>query len=331
MKLASIETIYELNPHPNADRLEVAKVLGWQSVVKKDEFKAGDNIVFVVIDTILPRTDWSEFLVDQKRPEKPIRLRTVKLRGQYSQGLCLPLSVLPEHMRDWQIGADVGGTLGLKKYEKEIPACLAGISKGRFPEHIAPRTDEDNGLSYPDIVAETLRYPCIATLKLDGSSCTVIVRDGQIVDVCSRNLSLVEDDKNAFWKSARKIKLAGLPLVPLGETLVVQGELMGPGIQGNQLKLTEPTLYVFQMRTDIGWMDYYLMSGYAAGSDLNVVPLVSDDIFDANIESLQALADTVTLPDWSPAEGIVVRPQSPVAAGNGRPLGFKVLNRQYKD
>ena len=126
MKLASIETIKEIVPHSGADKLEIAKILGWQSIVKKGEFKAGDKIVFVVIDTILPNAPWSEFLADRNNPEKPIRLRTVKLRGEYSQGLVLPLSVLPENVQGWHEGADVSGALGIKKYEKEIPAQLSG-------------------------------------------------------------------------------------------------------------------------------------------------------------------------------------------------------------
>jgi RNA ligase (TIGR02306 family) len=169
MKLASIETIADLIDHPNADRLSIAKVLGWQSIVKKNEFNKGDKIVFVVIDTILPNAPWSEFLMDKNNPEKPIRLRTVKLRGEYSQGLVLPLSVLPENVQGWHEGADVGGALGVKKYEKEIPAQLSGIALGAFPTYICAQTDEDNGLSNPDLVNEVLSNKWITvTQKLDG-------------------------------------------------------------------------------------------------------------------------------------------------------------------
>jgi hypothetical protein len=90
MKLASIEIIKEIVPHNNADSLEIAKVLGWQSVVKKNEFKEGDKVVFVVIDTILPAADWSKFLADKNNPDKPIRLKTIKLRGQYLKAYCCP-------------------------------------------------------------------------------------------------------------------------------------------------------------------------------------------------------------------------------------------------
>lgn len=330
MKLASIEIITEIRQHSNADRLEIATVLGWQTIVKKGEFKPGDRVVIVVIDTILPLAPWSEFLADKGQPEKPIRLKTVKLRGEYSQGLVLPLSVLPEHVRDWQVGADVGGELGIKKYEKEIPSVLSGIAKGAFPTHYAPRTDEDNGLSNLDVVQMVLRSSkhFIATLKLDGSSCTVVVEDGKVLDVCSRNLSLLEDEKNGFWRAVRKLKLDWLK-----GRWIIQGELMGPGVQGNQLELKEPTLYVFQMKAGNNpWFDDSELRLHCVTMGAEAVPFVQmGKAEEANLESLQALADGVVLPNGKPAEGIVVRPIHRVAFGNGRPAGFKIINRKYTD
>lgn len=324
MKLASIEVIKEILPHNNADSLELAKVLGWQVIVRKGEFKAGQSVVFIPIDTILPDTEWSAFL---KKGDKPIRLNTIRLRGEYSQGLVQPLTILPEHVRGWQEGADVGGELGVKKYEKEIPACLSGDIAGGFPIHYAPKTDEDNGLSNPQIVKHTLSKPCIATLKLDGSSCTIVVIDGKIEHVCSRNLSIKESATNGFWIAARKLKLTGV------SNCVIQGELMGPGVQGNQLELTEPTLFVYQIRdlTESRWLSYIDMVG--ACMELlkcHYVPVVTTT-YEDTIEYLQEVADGEKLPNGKPAEGIVVRPIETEAMGVGRPLGFKIINRNYKD
>lgn len=330
MKLATIETISALRPHNNADRLEIATVLGWQTIVKKGEFKEGDKVVLVVIDTILPFAPWSEFLADKGQPEKPIRLKTVKLRGEYSQGLVLPLSVLPEHVRDWQVGADVGGELGVKKYEKEIPSVLSGVAKGNFPTHFAPKTDEDNGLSNPGIVDMVLRsHPILSvTLKLDGSSCTVVVEDGRVIEVCSRNLSLLDDGKNGFWRAVKKLDFSDL----MGRW-VIQGELMGPGVQGNQLELKEPTLFVFQIKNSSGdWLERPAMVSVCANIGADVVPLVkSAPAPTYDLTSLQAEADAVKLPNGKPAEGVVVRPLNAVAFGNGRPASFKIINRNYAD
>jgi RNA ligase (TIGR02306 family) len=335
MKLASIETIIEVRPHANADRLEIATVLGWQTVVRKGEFKAGDRVVFVVIDTIIPVAPWSGFLAPLTGPAVPMRLKTSKFRGEYSQGLALPLTVLQEHMRDWHVGADVGGELGVKKYEKEIPGVLSGEAKSAFPSHYAPRTDEDNGMSNPAIAAMVLKEPSLdVTLKLDGSSCTIVLIDGVLEDVCSRNISLREDTTNGFWRAVRALRLAPPHQVSgyAGKT-ILQGELMGPGIQGNQLNLIAPTLYLFSVYHDgAGWFSW---SGVKTVADIigsKAVPEVVPPVgLVRTLEWFQGLADLQTLPCGAPAEGIVVRPSPIKQFGCGRPAGFKIINRNYKD
>lgn len=332
MKLASIETITDRIHHPNADNLDVVKVLGWQAITKRDEFKKGDKVVFIVIDTILPKAPWSEFLADNKNPDAPIRLKTIKLRHFYSQGLVLPLSVLPENVQGWHEGADVGGALGIKKYEKEIPAQLSGEVLGGFPNYICAQTDEDNGLSNIDLVKEVTKDGWITvTQKLDGSSCTIIIEDGKISQVCSRRLSLKETEGNSFWRAARKLDLSK---VDSGRH-IIQGELMGPGIQGNQLKLIEPELYVFQINRN-GLFDSYISMVHACRNIFKCKYVKHINNYDTKVtncdlEFFQKLADEEKLPNGDFAEGIVVRPLNYPTAGNGRPLSFKIINRNYKE
>lgn len=88
-KLAHVEKIASIQPIDGADRIEVATVLGWQVVVKKDEFKVGDLCIYIEIDSVLPEIEDFEFLRDKK-----FRIKTQKLRGQISQGLILPLDAL---------------------------------------------------------------------------------------------------------------------------------------------------------------------------------------------------------------------------------------------
>jgi len=336
MKLATIETIKEIFPHPNADKLELVKILGWQVVVEKGKHLVGERVVFVVIDTILPFAPWSEFLRDKKDPEKPIRLKTVKLRGEHSRGLVLPLSVLPENVQGWHEGADVSGALEIKKYEKEIPAQLMGEVLGTFPTHMCAQTDEDNGLSNLELVEETLRYLDLTiTQKLDGSSCTIIIENNKISQVCSRRLSLKESDKNSFWWVAHSLKLEELD----SYRYVFQGELMGPGIQGNQLQLKEPTLFVYQVNQikhligEAAFCPYAKMARICSSLGCGVVPLIVDrkPSTEYSLEKLQEIADRQSLPNGTQAEGIVVRPSGYPAAGNGRPLGFKLINKNYVD
>lgn len=90
--LASIQKIIDIKPIENADAIEKAYVLGWQVVVKKGEFKVGDLVVYIQIDTIVPDKPEFAFLAKDK-----FRIRTKKFRGALSQGLCLPLTILENY------------------------------------------------------------------------------------------------------------------------------------------------------------------------------------------------------------------------------------------
>lgn len=112
-KLASVQRIIDLRPIEKADAIEVAQVLGWECVVKKNEFKIGDMVVYIEVDSIVPDRSEFEFLRDRK-----FRVRTIKLRGQVSQGLVLPMSVLPQ-TKIYAEDEDVTNTLGIKKYDPQ--------------------------------------------------------------------------------------------------------------------------------------------------------------------------------------------------------------------
>lgn len=336
MKLASIEVIKNIRKHPNADSLDIAEVLGWQVVVKTGIHKEGDKVVFITIDTIVPRCQWSEFLVDQKKPDKPIRIKNIKLRGCFSSGLILPLMEFPIQFTACDEGHDVTEILGITKYIKEIPANLSGETLGDFPTHLASKTDEDNGLNDPNLVDKVLNHdPYITvTQKLDGSSITIIVEDGEITQVCTRNLSKKETENNTFWKAARKLT------IPKNWTGTIQGELCGNGIQRNQLKLEDVKVFVFQISLDKKYMTYEEMKDFCESSlHCDVVPLVCKLSVDSTVklwvnplQKLQELADKQKYPSGLEGEGIVVRPSSyPRGYSSRRPLGFKLINRNYKD
>lgn len=115
-KLAHIEIIESLSPIEGADKIEVAQVLGWQCVVKKGEFEVGEMVVYIEVDSVMPEKPEYEFLRDRK-----FRIRTIKLRGQVSQGLVLPLSILPDKSIKYSdgfnnIGKDVTDLLNITKY-----------------------------------------------------------------------------------------------------------------------------------------------------------------------------------------------------------------------
>ncbi len=336
MKLASIEIIKNIRKHPNADSLDIAEVLGWQTIVKTGIHKEGDKVVFITIDSIVPNTNWFGFLVDKKNPDKQIRIKNIKLRGEYSSGLVIPIADFDDQIRQLQVGDDVTEILGITKYIKEIPANLSGEDAGSFPTHIISKTDEDNGLNDPNLVAKVLETDSYITItqKLDGSSITVVVEDGAITQVCSRNLSKKDTEQSLFWRCARKLN------IPEGWSGTIQGEMVGNGIQKNPMKLIDNKIYVFQIKTDDGYMDYEAMENFCKNElQCDIVPLIAKlevastiKLWENPLQKLQELADKQRYDSGLVGEGIVVRPSSyPRSFESRRPLGFKLINRNYKD
>ena len=174
MQLATFETITEIVPIEGADRIELARVQGWQSVIRKGDYKVGDGVIFVPIDTVLTPRPWNEHLWDKKDPTKPIRVKTVKLRGAVSQGLIFPRSLISaqeiwDHQDDPEEDTSIAGMLGITKYEKSIPAHLGGQVAGDFPTHLVSKTDEDNLKSNLAVLEELREAEYIeATDKEDG-------------------------------------------------------------------------------------------------------------------------------------------------------------------
>ena len=251
-KLATIRKIDAVHPIPDADAIECAVIGGWTVVVKKNEFKAGDLAVYFEIDSWIPH-ELAPFLSRGQEPlefdgVKGERLRTIKLRGQLSQGLLLPLSILTNYGADLDIGDDVNSHLAahlqIKKYEPPIPAQLAGEVRGLFPGYI-PKTDQERIQNLNEEYQEWSGLTWEVTEKLEGTSMTVYVTDDD-TGVCSRNLNLRETDTNTLWQVAHRDQII-TAIEDSGGNLAVQGELIGEGIQGNIYKLRGQSFYVFDV------------------------------------------------------------------------------------
>ena len=323
--LVTTQKILDLQPLPGADAIEVAQVLGWKCVVKRGEFSVGDKCVYFEIDSLLPVADWTDFL--RKGDQRPFRLRSITLRKQLSQGLALPLNVVPLQSGDYEIGQDVTEMLGVTKYEAQIPAELAGICKGNFPSFI-PKTDEPRLQSFPDLVNEVRGKRMRGTLKIDGTS-TTIFRDDERFGVCSRNMELVESETNAYWKMAKELNLRHYT-----GNWAVQGELAGPGIQGNRLGLTKPTFFAFSL-FDIEegrFLNHDHLATFCTATGINIVPTVFDGIVDPNwgVEDFIDFANKQVYQNGLPAEGVVWRPyEETTSEVLGGRLSFKTISNVY--
>lgn len=161
--LASIQIVREVEKHPNADQLDVIKVLGWQLVAKLGEFKVGDKCVYIEIDTVVPSDNPNfAFLASTG-----FRVRTIKLRGAMSQGIAFPLTILPKDPDEYIVGQDVSSVLDVTHYEKPVPISMGGLVRGNFPFGL-PKTDEERIENIPEIINEIQGKMVYIAQKLDG-------------------------------------------------------------------------------------------------------------------------------------------------------------------
>jgi RNA ligase (TIGR02306 family) len=338
-KLAVIAEVVDIQPIPDADKIEKASVWGWEVVVKKGLHQKGDHVVLIFPDTWVPK----KFLDMYYQGEERVRLKTVKMKGQYSAGLVLPLSTLKEKVPELEpkLGEDVSSYLNIEKWSAPEVFATAGQAKGAFPTNIISKTDETNFRSEPAALEEAYTSPkfqdveFVATLKCDGSSGTFIYKDGEF-RVCSRNLELKRAEDNVFWAVAAKYKLEEV-LSSLQDEYAIQGEVCGPGIQSNPMKLDAITLFVFQIKnlSIHTWLDWPAVREFCQKHEIPCAAEVSRFYFlqdpAENMNMLQNLANSAKYDKGkAEAEGIVVRPLKNIRSSVlQKPWSLKVMNQPY--
>ena len=182
-KLASIQRIWRIEPIEGADRIELAHVLGWQCVVNKGQFQPMDLAVYFEIDSFLPIQPEFEFMRASSYKKSDIlgegfRLRTMKFRGQISQGLLLPVGQFPAIPAEAGLGDDVTELLGVRKWEIEERATTGGTVIGTLPRDI-PHTDETRVQENPELICAFAGLEYYISTKMDGSSHSIgIDEDG---------------------------------------------------------------------------------------------------------------------------------------------------------
>lgn len=287
-KLASIRTISEISSIENADNLEIAKMhgLGWQVVVKKNEFHVGDRAVYFEIDSTIPFEKLlpeMEFLKDRcgrrffngKSPEtstvlvEVARIKTIKLRGQISQGLIIPAEALPfwKDISDKSSildGRDMTSVFNVEVWDefkskmdvltgKPIPVNQAGL----FPSFVL-KTDEVRLQSDTSIIEKYHDEWFEITEKFDGSSETIFYapsfRKGKNpFGVCSRNFELKPSDDSPWFMIINGLEQKMKELYENQNSkwyhveLAIQGEHVGPGMNANRDKYMNHHLKVFRI------------------------------------------------------------------------------------
>lgn len=339
-KLASIQRIWKIEPIDGADRIELAHVLGWQCVVNKGQFQPMDTAVYFEIDSFLPVRDVFEFMRSSSYKKTDImgegfRLRTMRFRGQISQGLLLPVSQFPEIPKDADVGDDVTELLGVRKWEIEERATTGGTVIGTLPYDI-PHTDETRVQEEPELIQAFAGLEYYISTKMDGSSHSIGI-DENGFHVTGHNYEYKDDGSSSFYKLVKareyQAKMEDYMKVLDLKTLTIQGELCAPGIQQNRLRLTKPEWYVFTIRENGKRVGLKRMLQICEALDITPVPIeeVDTDLPSKypTVEALLVRADG-EYPNGGKKEGIVIRPTEPVFCPLiSASLSMKVVSNKY--
>lgn len=336
-QLASIQIINNISPINGADKIELASVLGWNVVIEKGIFSVGSKCIYCEIDSILPERPEFEFLRERK-----FRIKTIKLRGQVSQGICFPLSILPPKVKVEE-GLDVTEILGIEKWEpySEEQRCSKQTGKIMYPKwmpqwiqrivhrfgfvrnyyrqnsgqksfpSLIPKTDETRVQVLQPLLDKYKGTLCYVTEKLDGSSITVYQINGKF-GVCSRNIDLKRDDSDKYWRTVLEHDLENkFKRLFKDDNVAMQGELIGSGIQGNKYKLDKLDIYFFNI---------FFIKKYAYGNVFELAEACCDldermvPVLDAKYVLTNSIPDLVELSKGESKlghtirEGVVIRP-----------------------
>lgn len=263
-QLVTVRTVSELIPIEGADVIELAKLDGWQCVVKKGDFDVGDIGLYFEIDSMIPSDDERFEFLSRGKIQTHYRIKSMKLRGALSQGLLMPMTTMTdEECHRWRMSAETEGEtlteiMRVQKYE--VPVPIGGEQRGNFPTHLVPKTDQERIQNVPRVLEGRHSYEFEITEKLDGTSCTFYHCEfeglASLEDTttgihshfgaCSRNWEMKLDDDNVYARLFNELGLRD-KLRELGRNIAIQGEIIGPKVQGNKYKRATQEFYVFDI------------------------------------------------------------------------------------
>ena len=375
-KLAHIETVTNIRPIAGCDNIVQCNVLGWNVIVKKDEFKEGDRCVYIEIDSICP-SDNPDFAFLEK---KHYKIKTMKMKGTISQGIVFPMSILHSD-KDFNIGDDVTDLLKITEIEDEVPDTHS-INKDQrqkqfkakhkkffknpivkhlmkyslfrkivfsfmpkkknkkygFPSYIV-KTDEVRLQNMPWVLESCKETPMIVTEKLDGTSSTYglqrIKKNKFDFAVCSRNVRQETPDKvcyyadmpNVYWEMAIKYNIENI-LKDLqkkynADTVVIQGETIGEGIQKNKYSIKGHDLYVFNLIINGKRVDSVKAREIVNEYNLKFVPILDENfILLDNVDDMITYADGKSQICDTLREGVVIR-------NYDKNISFKCISNKF--
>ena len=327
--LATIERVTHIRDIPGADNIVVARIRNWDVVVVRTEIREGDLVVYIETDALVPTADERfaflaprGYRVDEAGNAGHV-LKIARLRGQYSQGLAMPIALFPE-LAGLTAGEDVTRQLGIVKWDQPIPADLLEYVHGALPSSI-PHTKEERIQNNDSIIGKGGDW--IATEKIDGSSLSAFLRDG-VPGVATRNYDLIEGD-NVFWRAAHAFGIHAI-LAELSSTAVIQGEVFGAGTKPNTLDLKTLEFRAFTLIVDGVEIPRAEWPASVLAIAVPVHDLALPTTVEAAIEQVDGLRSLINPKKY--AEGIVWRKtDTTTIEHNGQIVraSSKVISRKY--
>jgi len=356
--LASIQEITSIDPIPNADKIELARVLGWDVVVRKGEFRVGHTCVYVQIDSVLPEEPWCEFMRDRK-----FRVRTIKLRKQISQGIVFPISILHGKVKNQSVGDDVSEVLNVVQYvppqmrvkpkyvakhgrkltiwQKIKNIFYVSIQRRRrakiaFPTRLVPKTHETRIQNSPSILRGYGGDLCNMTEKVDGMSMTCILYKGKW-KLYTRNWRVdakMHGENAKYYTKAFENEHLKIKCINLLGNYAIQGEIIGPGIDGsgkptNKYNRKQVEMYAFNVydidaQEYLGYFDFKI---FCKRYHIRTVPQLGISRLPDNIDDMLELCKDKSLINPSmEREGLVVRSKECVGRWQ---YSFKCINPKF--
>lgn len=295
--------IEKIEKHPNADRLSIATIKGWNCIVGLDQYKVGDLVVFCPPDSVIPDNIIEQYNLEYLKKGK--RVRTVKLRGFISQGLVLDLPPL-EKDTYWKEGANLAEYLGITKYEPPEPSFQQFKNPGSPTKKkknllFDKYTDIENVKNYNRvfqngdmvIMTEKIHGTNFRVGKLERYSRTwwgktkaflfgkyEFVYGSHRVQISGNIRYKGFYGEDVYGKIAKKYNLA--EIIPEG--YILYGEIYGPGIQKNfEYGLKEIDVKFFDVKYEGRYLNYLEFVQFCRDRNLPIVPLLYSGAFDNNI------------------------------------------------
>lgn len=301
--IVPVATIDSIAPHPDADRLEIAQVLGWQVVVPKARHQAGEKVVYFPPDAVLPQDLAERFGVAQYLNKG--RVRCTKLRGEPSYGF-----VVKPDDPSWAIGTDLAAHYGVTKY---LPPLRPSAGDAEDDHPLFQRyTDIENLRNFPD--AFEPGEAVVLTEKIHGTSCRVGIVEGEMMagsmGLRRKRPGNAELHRSTYWFPSTLPPVAALlhALAGAHRQVILYGEVFGAGIQSLHYGVKgELAFAAFDLLVDGRYLDWPELRDTLSRFAVPAVPVLFEGPCSLEVVR-QHSAGTTTLADDHIREGVVVRP-----------------------